>query len=52
MKYCKKCDTNKPIKEFWKKAGTKDGLNRYCVTCMSNESKKWYNSSTEWFNEY
>jgi hypothetical protein len=52
MKYCKKCDTKKSINSFWKKTGTKDGLNRYCIECMSAETKKWFNNNIEWFNEY
>jgi hypothetical protein len=52
MKHCKKCNTNKSLSSFWKKTGTKDGLNRYCIECMKNESKQWYQDSSDWFNEY
>jgi hypothetical protein len=34
-KYCKKCDTTKPVSEFWKNRGAKDGLQAYCKPCTS-----------------
>lgn len=36
MKYCKKCETEKPVSEFWKNKSTEDGLQAWCKPC-------WYN---------
>lgn len=33
MKFCSRCQTNKPFDEFVKSKGTKDGLYTYCKKC-------------------
>lgn len=40
MKYCKKCDTLKPVDLFYKNKKSKDGLTHYCKNC----SKSYYYS--------
>jgi len=38
VKYCKKCNTNKDISEFYKNKHHKDGLTSYCKKCHSEIS--------------
>lgn len=33
MKYCPKCETDKPITEFWKNKTTTDGFQCWCKDC-------------------
>lgn len=40
-KYCKKCDTTKPVDEFHKSAAKKDGLTLYCRQCNNRAGKEW-----------
>jgi len=40
MKYCKKCDTTKPIIDFHKNRSRKDGFGDYCKICASNANQK------------
>lgn len=42
LKYCKRCDTTKPISEFSTvKTGERTGkVNSYCKSCMSAQSKE------------
>jgi hypothetical protein len=35
MKYCKKCDSTKPLSEFGKHKRRKDGLSLWCKSCKS-----------------
>lgn len=46
-KYCKKCDTTKPVSEFHKDARSKDGLNIYCRPCKSQVSKESYEKNKD-----
>lgn len=39
MKKCNACKTNKPIIEFGKKLGGKDGLNAVCKPCTNSRAK-------------
>jgi hypothetical protein len=41
-KFCKGCDTEKDINEFWKDKTTKDGLRRRCKDCDKKKNKKSY----------
>ena len=34
-KYCPKCDTTKPVSEFFKNKARSDGLSGYCKVCMT-----------------
>jgi len=38
-KYCKRCDTVKPIEQFYHHQSNKDGRAYYCVTCSRERSK-------------
>lgn len=33
MKWCPKCETEKPVSEFFKNRARRDGLSGYCKTC-------------------
>lgn len=46
-KYCKKCDTTKPVSEFYKSSKSKDGLNTYCRQCKNQMAKGWYKNNKE-----
>lgn len=41
-KHCKYCDTTKPLDQFHKRSGTKDGLQYYCKSCKTAMFKNWY----------
>ena len=43
MKYCKMCNTQKPVEAFSKKSKAKDGLQAECRSCQSLLNKKWKN---------
>lgn len=47
MKYCKKCDTEKPKTEFHKQSAKKDGLQSRCKTCKLAENASWYAENPE-----
>lgn len=47
VKYCKRCDTTKPIGEFGKQKNRPDGLRFYCKPCNSESYKTWYYADTE-----
>lgn len=32
-KHCRRCDTVRPVSDFWRSSGTKDGLFAYCKGC-------------------
>jgi len=40
-KYCKRCDTIKPINEFCKNKSMKDGFCFYCKKCQYEMTAKW-----------
>jgi hypothetical protein len=42
MKACKRCNIEKPIDNFCKRKGEKDGLHRYCRECLNKEFKGYY----------
>lgn len=46
-KYCKRCDTTKPVSEFNKRADTKDGLGYSCRQCNSQAGKEHYEKNKE-----
>ena len=47
-KYCKKCDTTKPVSEFHKNAVSKDGLALYCRQCKNQMGKEWRKSNPDY----
>lgn len=40
MKYCGKCQTEKPLTDFSKRKLSKDGLQIWCRTCLNSETLK------------
>ena len=50
MKICKRCGIEKPLDQYWKRKGEKDGLHRYCVNCQKLEGKQYYSSNKEEHN--
>lgn len=42
MKECFRCHKEQPLDQYNKKTAEKDGLNRYCKTCMNIETKEYY----------
>ena len=45
MKKCFRCNSTQPLTEYSKKSVEKDGLNRYCKTCMKTETQEYYNKT-------
>jgi hypothetical protein len=45
MKYCKKCNTSKPLVDFGKDKSSKDGLNRRCKKCSVAQSTTWWQNN-------
>lgn len=41
-KKCSRCGKDKPVSEFAKCGCNKDGLQRHCRQCRSEEHKIWY----------
>lgn len=39
VKRCRSCDQERPIGEFWRNSGAKDGLQSYCKTCSNNRRR-------------
>jgi len=67
MKRCKKCGEVKPIDEFYRAAGMKDGHRSECKTCHKSRQRQWYQANRvhaiaevkrwqqqnkEWLHEY
>jgi hypothetical protein len=42
MKQCKKCGLSKPLEEYYRAAGTKDGLRGECNACNSEDKRRRY----------
>lgn len=40
MKFCKKCNTNKSVTEFYKRSAAVDGLANYCKACSLEYDRK------------
>jgi hypothetical protein len=47
MKQCAKCGETKPIDDFYKATGTRDGHRGECKSCNSNAKKAWYLANRE-----
>jgi hypothetical protein len=41
-KTCTKCETIKPLNDFYKRKGTKDGLRFECIVCTKRRNSKYY----------
>lgn len=42
MKFCSRCETEKPKSEFRKNKAKKDGCSTYCRDCYKSYEKKYY----------
>jgi hypothetical protein len=42
VKYCPKCESNKPLVAFRKNERKKDGLQSICAECGKSYNRKWY----------
>lgn len=49
MKQCSKCRNKKPLAEFAKNSGKKDGLNPTCKPCMREYNKKHYEDNKQYY---
>lgn len=47
MKRCKKCGELKPLSEFYRANGTRDGLRGHCKRCEIARNKAWYRKNKE-----
>lgn len=54
LRYCKKCDSNKPeTEEFWHhRKNRKDGWEFYCKECVRKTTKNNYNKNKNQWREY
>ena len=53
VKYCRHCDTTKPVAEFGKQSNTKDGLRGWCKDCFKVYGREWrkkQNAKLYWNN--
>ena len=41
-KFCKSCETEKPVNEFHRLSNRKSGRHSYCKQCRSSHFKEWY----------
>lgn len=51
-KLCRTCNTIKPLDEFHKRAGTKDGKQSNCKSCNIARVKKWQSENAGQFKSY
>jgi len=51
-KICKRCGKLKPLTEFYKHKGFKDGLSCYCKECYSKKHREYYNKNRKKFRDY
>jgi hypothetical protein len=47
VKRCKKCGESKPLGEFYRAKGTRDGLRGQCKACDTARNKAWYQRNRE-----
>ncbi|MDQ3574990.1 MAG: endonuclease VII domain-containing protein [Actinomycetota bacterium] len=47
MKQCKKCGQSRPLEDFYRAAGTKDGLRGECKSCSSQDKRRRYLADPE-----
>lgn len=45
MKICRKCETEKPLEEFYQRRGAPDGKRTYCKKCDDARKTIWYQSN-------
>ena len=51
LKHCKRCDTTRPVSEFYKDKATKDGLYRNCKSCHRELTDAWKSANRDAVNE-
>lgn len=49
-KCCNKCDTTKPVEEFYKDSGCADGYSTLCKICRNESMSKWRDNNREKYN--
>lgn len=42
MKFCKSCNKEKPLDDFYKQPKNSDGRQGTCKVCMNERTRKWY----------
>ena len=47
MKTCSKCKTGKPVAEFYRNRGTRDGLSSWCKACQKARIRENYKNPPE-----
>lgn len=47
MKTCSKCEVEKPISEFSKHRGLKDGHQAWCKKCLGERNRRWFAENVE-----
>ena len=47
QKVCRGCDEEKPVSEFYKHTGSKDGLRGKCKDCFKAQNLSW-NKENNW----
>lgn len=47
FKPCRKCDQVKPLSEFYKQEGMKDGHRHNCKSCHAAQHRKWYRENRD-----
>ena len=47
VKQCFRCSKEQPLDQYNKKSAEKDGLNRYCKSCMNVETREYYKRTKE-----
>ena len=50
IKFCKKCNLNKPVFDFAKDKAKKDGLKSYCKACGVKNATQWIENNREKYN--
>ena len=50
-KRCNKCKKIKSLTKFWKLKASKDGLQYYCKSCMSNATKIYRKENVEMYKK-
>jgi hypothetical protein len=51
-KVCSKCGVWKPLEEYYKKKGSKDGRRSACKECYKESCKRWRENNIEYRKEY